>query len=53
MTFQAHDQSPFPKASTSIGVVAFTAVQYLKLPAPLAVIGGGCLGLIAHALKLQ
>ncbi|QDZ24088.1 chromate transport protein [Chloropicon primus] len=51
MTFQAHENSPFPQASSAIGVLAFTAVSYLKLPAPLAVIAGGCLGMIAHAVQ--
>ena len=53
MTFQAHEQSPFPKASTSIGVLSFTAVQHLGVPAPVAVIAGGCLGMLAHAARLH
>lgn len=39
--------SPFPKASTVIIVSVFCAVRILKLPAPIAVLAGGCVGLLA------
>lgn len=49
----AYGTSPFPRASNSIGIAGFTLVHHLKVPAPLAVIGGGILGIIAWAAKLE
>eukprot|EP00873_Tetraselmis_striata_P021244 jgi/Tetstr1/441508/TSEL_029739.t1 len=44
--------SSFPDASVCIGILGFGSVQILKAPAPLAVLGGGVLGVIAWATKM-
>ena len=53
MLFKARDSSPFPNFSCSIMVLGYTCVQFLKMPAPIAIGIGGILGLIAHAAKLH
>lgn len=45
--------SPFPKAGVAIGIVGFAAVDILDVPAPLSVLFGGVLGLVAYLLHLQ
>lgn len=61
MGFKVRDISPHKDASVCIGILAFYAVHYgfpkpvgekgavYKVPAPLAVLGGGMLGIIAWA----
>ena len=49
----AYDTSPFPRASNSIGVAGFTLVHHLGVPAPLAILGGGVLGIISWAIGLD
>lgn len=49
----AYDTSPFPRASNSIGVAGFTLVHHLGVPAPLAILGGGVLGIISWAIGLN
>ena len=61
MGFKVRDISPHKDASVCIGILAFYAVHYgfpkpvgekgavYKVPAPLAVLGGGVLGIIAWA----
>jgi len=45
--------SEFPNASVAIGIIGYSAVEQYKLQAPLAVVGGGVLGLIAWALEFK
>jgi chromate transporter len=40
-------------ASLCLGVLAFTAVDQLKLFEPAVVVGGGALGVAAWALKMK
>ena len=60
MSFKVREISPFKDASVVIGFLAFYAThfgvptgagagQVWKMPAPLAVVGGGVLGIIAWA----
>ncbi|CAG9463862.1 unnamed protein product [Pedinophyceae sp. YPF-701] len=43
-----NDLMDWKKASVCIMIISFASVEYLKVPAPLMVLGGGVLGLIAH-----
>lgn len=52
LTLNAYATSPFPNASICIGIIAYGLVEVLSLPAPLAVIAGGVLGVIAWATKM-
>jgi chromate transporter len=45
--------SPFPAASLCLGIVAFTAVDQLKLFEPAVVVAGGVLGIVGWALKMK
>ena len=60
MSFKVMEISPFKDASVVIGILAFYATHFgvptgvgkgevWKMPAPLAVVGGGVLGIIAWA----
>ena len=60
MSFKVREISPFKDASVVIGILAFYATHFgvptrtnkgevWKMPAPLAVVGGGVLGIIAWA----
>lgn len=49
MSLKVRTISPFPDASVIIGLLAFVAVKFYKLQAPIAVVSGGILGLIAWA----
>mmetsp|Transcript_17161 Transcript_17161/g.39571 ORF Transcript_17161/g.39571 Transcript_17161/m.39571 type:complete len:155 (-) Transcript_17161:94-558(-) len=55
--FQLYDTarraSPFPDTSVAIGMIGFTFVEIYKGQAPLGVVGGGVLGIIAWALRLK
>lgn len=53
LTLGAMKESPFPMASLCLGVLAFTAVDQLKLFEPAVVVGGGALGVAAWALKMK
>ena len=46
-------QSPFPDATVAIGMVVFAATEVLKVPVPLAVLGGGVLGVVAWAAGMK
>ena len=59
MSFKVREISPMPDASVVIGILAFYGVHFgfpkpdgkgpYKVPAPLAIVAGGFLGLIAWA----
>lgn len=46
-------QSPFPNATVCIGMVVFAVTEVLKCPVPVAVLGGGVLGVIAWATGMK
>ena len=46
MSFKVRDISPFKDASVCIGILAFYAVHFVKVPAPLAILAGGVAGVI-------
>lgn len=52
LTLSAYSVSPFPHASICIGIIVFGATEILNIPAPIAVIGGGVLGIIAWATHM-
>lgn len=52
LMFGALSVSAFRMTSICIGVVAFTAVDQLKMFEPAVVLGGAVLGIIAWALKM-
>jgi chromate transporter len=43
------ERSAFPNVTTAITLLGAVAVDGLKVPAPLAVVGGGILGVVAWA----
>ena len=45
--------SPFPNATVSIGMAVFAVTEVLKVPVPLAVLGGGVLGVVAWAAGMN
>lgn len=45
--------TPFPTTTLCLGIVAFTAVDQLKLFEPAVVVAGGALGVAAWALKMK
>lgn len=47
------ERSPAPMVSTSIALVGAVLVAGLKVPAPLAVLSGGLLGLLAWSVGLM
>lgn len=53
MTIDVYSISPFPTASLCIGLLAFAAVDQLKLFEPGVVLAGGVLGIIAWAAKME
>lgn len=53
LTLGAMKVSPFPSTSLCLGILAFTAVDQLKLFEPAVVIAGGVLGIAAQALRMQ
>eukprot|EP00775_Hariotina_reticulata_P008009 gene8009-8207_t len=53
LMFGALSVSDFQKTSLCIGVIAFTAVDQLKIFEPAVVLGGVVLGVIAHALNME
>jgi chromate transporter len=53
LTFGAIENSPFPYTSLCLGVLAFTAVDSLKLFEPAVVIVGGVLGIGAWGLNMK
>ena len=50
---QVRGVSSFPDAAVCIGTLAFGAVQAAKVPAPLALVASGVLGVIAWAADMQ
>lgn len=52
LTLQAWSTSPFPTTSICIGMLVFGATEVLGCPAPLAVIGGGVIGVIGWAADM-
>lgn len=53
LTFKLRQTSPFPDASICIGMIAYIVADVLKLPAPLAIVIGGVLGVIAWATHMH
>ncbi|KAG0610833.1 hypothetical protein M758_7G095400 [Ceratodon purpureus] len=53
LTLGAYKSSPFGTTSICIGILGFTAVDQLHWSEPLVVVGGGVLGIIAWALKMN
>ena len=53
LTISLRKVSPFPDASLGIGMVAFTLTEVVKAPAPVAVVAGGVLGVVAWAAKMH
>ncbi|CAK0787139.1 hypothetical protein CVIRNUC_010355 [Coccomyxa viridis] len=49
LTLQIHATSPFSSATMCIGMIGFGLVDFCNCPAPLAVLIGGVLGVIAWA----
>jgi chromate transporter len=52
LTFGALSVSSFKATSVCIGIVAFTAVDQLKVFEPAVVVGGGVMGIIAWAANM-
>ncbi|CAI7886359.1 unnamed protein product [Closterium sp. NIES-53] len=50
---QTYSRSPFPMASLCIAMIGYAATNFLKIPAPLAIIGGGALGAVAWATHMH
>ena len=46
-------QSPFPDATVAIGMIVFAATEVVRVPVPLAVLGGGVLGVVAWAAGMK
>jgi chromate transporter len=53
LTFKLRQTSPFPDATICIGMLAFLIADVLKFPAPLAVVAGGVLGVVAWATHMH
>ena len=49
MSFKVREISPFKDASVCIGFLAFYGVHFMKVPAPLAIVAGGVVGVICWA----
>jgi len=50
---KARAASPFPDTTVAIGILGFAAVELFKLPAPVAIMCGGLLGIIGAALNIR
>lgn len=53
LTLSAWTTSPFPTTSICIGMLVYGATEVLKVPAPLAVVGGGVVGVIGWAASMK
>ncbi|CEL99834.1 unnamed protein product [Vitrella brassicaformis CCMP3155] len=53
LSLSALNTSPFPHAAVCIGFIAFAMVFAFKISAPLAVIAGGALGVVAWAADMN
>jgi chromate transport protein ChrA len=53
LTFKLRQTSPFPDATICIGIVGFVLADVLKLPAPIAIVVGGVLGVLAWATGMH
>lgn len=53
LTLGLMQSTPFPSTTLCLGIVAFTAVDQLKLFEPAVVVAGGALGVAAWALKMK
>ncbi|EFN55707.1 hypothetical protein CHLNCDRAFT_35448 [Chlorella variabilis] len=53
LTFSAWESSPHPTTSICIGILAYGATEAIAVPAPLVVLGGGVIGIIAWAADMK
>jgi chromate transporter len=53
LTFSALDVSPHPITSVCVGILAYGATDVLAVPAPIVVLGGGVIGVIAWAADMK
>ena len=53
LSISLRQQSPFPDATVAIGMAVFAVTEVLKVPVPVAVLGGGVLGVVAWATGMK
>jgi chromate transporter len=53
LTFTAVNASDHPITSICVGILAFGATDVLNVPAPIVVVGGGVIGIIAWAAGMK